>query len=149
MQFAVRYVVEHPPVRADVLHGLRQFDSYVWIVPRGNYIAFDLAFWTVCLCGKRSANEKYGRDLSEQATPLAISLHIDKCNFGNAYPKSRIDLILRARTTSSAGERKISVHNNSRKKQKSFEQGVLTMQIAFKQATDKNVAFVLRATHDH
>jgi hypothetical protein len=75
-------------------------------------------------------------------------LHIDKCNFGNAYPKSRIDLILRARTTSSAGERKIPVHNNSRRKQKSFEQGVLTMQTAFKQAADKNVAFVLKATYD-
>ena len=57
VEFAICNVIEHPSVRADVLHGFGQFDPDAWIAVRGDHISFGLALRAVYLSNERATKE--------------------------------------------------------------------------------------------
>ncbi|PYX73823.1 MAG: hypothetical protein DMG72_12225, partial [Acidobacteria bacterium] len=57
VQFAIRHAVEHPPVCANILRGVRQMDPYVRVALGGDHIAFHLPLRTHDLGNKAPAEK--------------------------------------------------------------------------------------------
>jgi hypothetical protein len=70
VKFAIRNVIEHPPVGAQVLRRLWQPDPHCGITLRNDYVPLNLALWRLDLGSEGSTTKDCNDNLFEQTSPL-------------------------------------------------------------------------------